>query len=51
MFIFQVIPGLPLKPHLDATHRILQSVKATSGQGLPIFVDSPLQLKAFTDFD
>ena len=41
----------PKKPHLGATHHLLQYLKASPGQGLYFSTSSSLQLRAFSDAD
>ena len=41
----------PIKPHLDATYKVLQYIKGSLGQGILLSSRSDLHLKAFTDAD
>ena len=41
----------PKVPHLQAAYRIIKYLKKTPGQGLFLYADSSLQLKAYCDAD
>ena len=41
----------PRRPHLDATHKVLQYLKGSPGQGILLSSKSDLHLKAYIDAD